>query len=384
MTGKMEKIGIIGPSPRFLSGISYYTTRLANAISDHCEVSAVLFRNMLPKRLFPGWKRVGSQISTLSYDKRVAVNEVLDWYNPISWVKASKELNSCDVVIFEWWTSSVAHMYVALNLLLGNGPKKIIEYHEIIDPLEQMVFPLKIYARNVGKWIRNRADGYVVHSEADRELIAEYYNIDKSKIKVIHHGLYDHYPIFESGKAKAEMGIRENEFIVLFFGLLRPYKGVFLLIDAFESLPEQIRNNCRLFIVGESWEDKKSLQKASLSSYAERITVIDRYVSDDEIPKFFSAADVLVLPYTRASQSGVAHIGIAYGMPIIASDVGGLSESLGTYDGTLFIPPNDSAALIKAITEVFSEKRKDFTIPKELSWEHISTEWMHLFQNLEK
>ena len=107
---KKIKVVIIGPSKKFLSGVSYFTIRLSNALSDVMDVETILlFRKMLPKRLFPGWKRVGEELTTQNFDKRVNVYEILDWYNPVTWVRAFGIAKEADVILFQWWTSSVAH-----------------------------------------------------------------------------------------------------------------------------------------------------------------------------------------------------------------------------------------------------------------------------------
>jgi hypothetical protein len=85
---KKTTVSIIGPSARFLSGISYYTTRLSNALASKYTVQTLLFRHMLPIFLFPGSRRVGNSLSTLTYDKRVTVHEIIDWYNPLTWYRA--------------------------------------------------------------------------------------------------------------------------------------------------------------------------------------------------------------------------------------------------------------------------------------------------------
>ena len=110
---KMHKVVIIGPSQRFLSGISYVTLLLSNSLADYFSVTALLFRNMLPKKLFPGYRRVGETLANCDYRSDITVVELLDWYNPLTWMQASKYIRQDDVIIFQWWTSSVAHMYLA-------------------------------------------------------------------------------------------------------------------------------------------------------------------------------------------------------------------------------------------------------------------------------
>ena len=371
------KVVIIGPSKRFLSGVSYYTIRLSNALSNLTEVETILFRNMLPKRLFPGWKRVGEELATQNFDKSVKVYEILDWYNPLTWLSAFRRAKEADVIVVQWWTSSVAHMYFVLELLICKRRPIIIEFHEVVDPLEHSILPIRIYSQLMGRLIIRLATQYVVHSNSDKELISMNYGIEEEKITVIPIGMYDHYKKIERMVAKSTVGIRD-EFVILFFGLLRPYKGVKYLIRAFEGLPEDLVKKSRLLIVGETWEDKESKELARGSKFRNKINIVDRYVSDDELSLYFSASDVLVVPYTRASQSGVAHIALAFGMPIIASEVGGLKESLGKYEGTVFVQPESAEEITKALMYVFDERRREFETPEELGWKEIAKKWLNL------
>jgi glycosyltransferase involved in cell wall biosynthesis len=365
---------IIGPSATFLSGISYYTMRLSNALSPHANITAILFRHMLPKRLFPGWKRIGENLSLMTFQNDIQVLELLDWYNPLTWMKAAYRANSSDAIIFQWWTSSISHMYLAIQLMNLRKIPIIIEFHEVIDPLENSILFLRLYSKVMGSLIRRLASGYVVHSLSDRELVSRKYSIDEESIIVIPHGLYDQYPILDKSTAREKLQLKEEN-IILFFGLIRPYKGVQYLIQAFEKLPKPILDTSRLLIVGEAWEDHESIEMAAQSPVTDKISIVNRYISDEEIPLFFSAADVLVLPYTRASQSGVAHIGMTYGLPIIATRVGGLEESLTKYDGTFFIEPSNTDALCTSIVDLCNNK-KTYKPPDELRWEAISAKWV--------
>ncbi len=374
-------IAIIGPSKRFLSGVSYYTIRLSNALSAYAHVKTILFRNMLPKRFFPGWRRVGKDLTYLDFDRKVKVYEILDWNNPLTWLKSFNLISDCDAIILEWWTSSVAHMHLILELLNRFSTKipVVIEFHEVVDPLENSIVPIKLYSKFMGKIVRKLANHYVVHSKSDRELISQVYGIPINVISVIPHGIYDHYRKVE--KAKEKLGIKEN-FIILFFGLLRPYKGVKYLVKAFECLPRDILEDSRLLIVGETWEDKETIKLIANSKHKDKITIVNRYVSDNEVSLYFSASDVVVLPYTRASQSGVAHIAMAFGLPIISTYVGGLKESLSKYRGTVFVKPKNVDELTKVIVEMYKSGHKKFYYPKDLSWNEIAKRWINLLKRL--
>ena len=335
---------------------------------------------MLPKKIFPGWKRVGDALSTASFGPEIEVVEVLDWYNPVSWMRAASHMRDADIIIFQWWTSSVAHMYLALQLMLFHRVPIVIEYHEVVDPLEQSIMPIRAYSILTGRIIRRLADYFVVHSNADRVLIEQRYHIQRERVAVIPHGLYDQYPVIEKSAARKQLGITEEN-VILFFGLLRPYKGVKSLIEAFDALPRDLIHSTRLLIVGEAWEDQESLVRAEESPNREKISLVNRYIGDSEIPLYFSAADMVALPYTRASQSGVAHIAMSYGLPIIATKVGGLEEGLHDYAGAFFIPPNNPEDLQRALIRNI-ERKGSFAPPKNLAWSEIGRQWTSLLKSV--
>jgi glycosyltransferase involved in cell wall biosynthesis len=367
---------IFGPSDKFLSGISYYTIRLSNALAEKSEVTALLFRNMLPRKFFPGWKRVGSSLTTLQFSDRVRVYKLLDWYNPLTWLEAYRKARKGDVLLFEWWTSSVGFMYFFIAFLNLKRIPLIIEFHEIVDPIEEKNIVLRRYSRGIGWMIRKLASHFVVHSESDRSLVATTYRIPLDHLTIIPHGLYDQYQKIDATEARARLGIKED-FVILFFGLLRPYKGLKYLIQAFEDLPPDLLEQSHLLVAGEPWEDQESLDLLNRSQHKDKITLVGRYVNDEEIGPIFSAASVLVLPYTRASQSGVAHIGMTFGLPIIASKVGGLAESLGKYQGTSFVEAADAQAIRAVLLEIRKNKMI-YPLPVDLRWDSITGQWMSL------
>lgn len=385
------KICIVGPSKRFLSGISYYTIRLANALSAFSTVSIICFRRLLPEFLFPGHAHVGKDISRLEFSPNVAVFDGMDYNNPITWYGAYRYLKATkpEVIILQWWTSSVSHMHLLLKLMSTLlNLKLIIEFHEVVDPLEESILPLRLYSRLMGTILRRNLCAYIVHSTSDKLLVAQRYKIPPQKIHIVPHGLYDHYGrAIESIKAKEMLSIRED-FIIMSFGLIRRYKGIKYLIQAFEQLPENMVQKSRLLIVGEIWERREELLEQIKSSPSrEKITLVDEYASDDMIPIYFSAANIVVLPYLRASQSGIAHIAMSFGKPVIVSEVGGLKESMGGYEGAFFVPPMNSDSIKKELTKHFGNE-KIYKHPA-LGWDVVSRQYFrvileHIYGQKEK
>lgn len=372
------KVCIVGPSKYFLSGISYFIMRLANSLSASCRVSVICYRNLLPRFLFPGRAHVGKEISQLEFLPQVQVYDGMDYNNPLTWYRAYRHLRKTkpDVIILQWWTSSVSHMHLLMKIMgLSLRSRLVIDFHEVVDPLEESIFPLRMYSRLMGKILRDSLDTYIVHSTSDKFLVAKRYGIDPQKIHVIPHGLYDHYGrVMDTKKARELLSIKE-ELVILSFGLIRRYKGIPYLIKAFELLPESIVKRSRLLIVGEIWEDREELLcRIKSSPYNEKITLVDEYVPDSKVPVYFSAANIVVLPYTRASQSGIAHIAMPFGKPVIASDVGGLKESLGKYAGAIFVPPLDSDEIKKKLLQSL-ESEKIYN-PPALGWDEISDQYL--------
>ena len=378
MSGK-TRVCVVGPSKKFLSGISYYNIRLANSLSGSFDVSVVCFRNLLPKMLFPGNKHVGKDLANLDYDASIPVYNGMDYNNPLTWYRAYKFLKKekPDVILLQWWTSSVAHMHLLISLInsLSIKANVIVEFHEVVDPFEESVLPIRIYSRIMGRSLVKRADMYVTHSESDKKLITEKYHIPAERIQVVPMGLFDHYKAGPGkGDARQKLDICDD-YVILSFGLIRPYKGNTYLIKAFGELPDEVAAKSRLMIVGEIWEDRQAVESAiAACRHKDHITLVDRYVSDEEAQLYFASSDVVVLPYLRASQSAVAHTAMAFGKPIIVSKVGGLQESMADYEGTFFIPPADTEAIKNALLRLYGERPGEFAPPKR-GWDVIEQKY---------
>lgn len=380
-----QSICIVGPSKRFLSGISYYTICLANAMSAERDVSVICFRQLLPTFLFPGKSHVGKNISDQNFLSTFPVFDGMDYNNPLTWVHAYRflKMQKPNIIVLQWWTSSVAHMHLLLRLFssLTNRPKIIIEFHEVVDPFEESILPIRLYSKITGKVLRKNLDAYITHSESDKQLVSDRYAIDPEKIHVIPLGLFDQYgELLNEKEAKGILSISE-EFTILSFGLIRKYKGIPYLIRAFEQLPSEILEKSRLLIVGEVWEDRKELlDQIKTSPLREKITLVDEYVSDEKVNVYFSAADVVVLPYLRASQSGIAHIAMSFGKPVVVSEVGGLKESMAGYKGTFFVPPGDVESIRKAVLSQFGN-REHYEAPDQ-KWDRIINRYVELIESI--
>jgi glycosyltransferase involved in cell wall biosynthesis len=345
------KVAVIGPGKKFTSGITYFTIALSNTLSSKYEVYALLLRDLLPRSMFSGKNRVGSKISDYDFNERVDVYDGIDWYLFPSMIGALRKLAGCDYIIIQWWTSSVAHTYFLIKAANAVFFRKkiILEFHESLDPYENENPLLRLYVRLITPLIFRGNYAYVAHSHHDKKILCEKYGLQVSRFHVVSHGSYDNFLMnMEEKKETTKCNI-------LFFGLIRPYKGVEYLIDAYELLDKSKYN---LTIAGEIWEGYDLTGKIP-----QGVRFIPRYLSDEEVAREFNNADVVVLPYTRASQSGVAHIAVSYGLPVIVTPVGGLVESMGQYDGALFVNPQDPVAIAGALNRIYPDRYKRYSNP---------------------
>jgi glycosyltransferase involved in cell wall biosynthesis len=348
-TRSRPTVCVVGPSKRFLSGLTYYTFGLCNALNDVSDVSAIFLRQLLPTRLYPGHQRVGADLSTLRLSQSVARLDGVDWYWFPSLVRALYFLlkQRPDILVLQWWTGTVLHTYLALAAIARlMGTRVIIEFHEALDPGEDSIRWVSYYVNRLLPVLCRMADGYVVHSRYDMEFVSGRYKLQNKPVEIIPHATYDHYR--RGGRLRYAPDSCCN---LLYFGLIRPYKGVDALIRAFDAIPPEEIHRYWLTVVGETWEDcTEPSRLIEESRYRHRITFINRYVSDAEVDAVFGGADVVVLPYQRSSQSGTLHVAVNYGLPVIVTSVGGLVEAVDDYEGAIVVQPGDHQGLVTAIT----------------------------------
>ena len=372
--GRDPTVCVVGPGARFLSGISYYTYRLVNALAGRHRVSVILMRRLLPARLYPGRTRVGAPLARLQYDAS-SVLDGLDWYWFPTMFRAVGLLlrERPSVVLFQWWSASVLHSYVALAVVARLlRARVVIEFHEVLDTGEARLPLLRAYVRMIAPLLLRLACGAVVHSDYDRAAVRRQYRT-RRPILVVPHGPYDQY------RVDTRLHVLSDSVCnVLFFGVIRPFKGLEDLLGAFNAIPEQEIGRYRLTIVGETWEHwTLPAEMIKQSPHRDRITFVNRYVHDDEVGSFFRDADVVVLPYHRSSSSGPLQIAMSCGLPVVVTSVGGLPEAVGGYAGAILVPPKDPVALGKALTIAAGLKGRRFADPH--SWETVVDRYDHLF-----
>lgn len=376
------RVCVVGSGTHFLSGITYYTYRLVEDLAQTHDVSLILMRQLLPTCLYPGRSRVGTRLDRLRPADDVPVFDGVDWYGVPSLARAMRFLvrQHPDVIVFQWWTGTVLHLYLVLELVARlRGARVIVEFHEMLDPAELGMPLVGRYVAAIAPLVLRLASGFVVHSAFDRDALTERYGLSGRPIAVIPHGPYDQFSDVDMAPRPEASGLKPVE--VLYFGVIRPYKGLEDLIDAFGMLPDADIKNYHLTVVGETWEGwTLPAERIAQHRYHDQITFVNRYVRDEEVQTFFAAADVVALPYHRSSASGPLNIAMSHGLPIITTSVGGLVEATTGYQGVTLVPPQNPVALRDALLRIRQIRGKRFETPH--SWQRIAGQFGTLFSEI--
>jgi glycosyltransferase involved in cell wall biosynthesis len=374
--GDRPRIVVVGSGWQFLSGISYYTCRLSNALASEFEVGAVLMRRLLPARLYPGRDRVGQRLNDLRYDEDVHVFDGVDWWAVPSLIRAVRFLRRArpQVLVLQWWTGTVLHSYLALALAARLlGARVVIEFHEVQDTGEAAHRWAARYTRWLIRPLLRGTSGVVVHSRFDLLALRQAYGLAGVPARIAQHGPYDHHESRIPATRQRPVGdgpVGDGPVRLLFFGTIRPYKGLEDLIEAFATLPA----GYHLTVVGETWEGwTRPAELIAQSPAADRITLVNRYVADAEVDHYFAGADVVVLPYRRSSASGPLHIAMSHGLPVVVTAVGGLVEAAEGYSGAVLTAAAAPGDLVVAIERAAALTGRRHADPS--SWAH--TVWAY-------
>ena len=250
-----ERIVVVGAGPRFASGITHYTYLLSCTLSEEYNVSALLMRRLVPQRLYPGRDHVGTPVaSSVVYPPDMPVYDGVDWYWGPSLTKAFRYLDRQrpTVVIFQWWTGAVLHTYLRLAMYAARlGARIVLEWHEAQDVGEAAMPAARRYVHFLMPRLLSLVDAHAVHSNFDLQAIPDAYPLGSAIVRVMPHGPYHHVVTSRAMRADAE---DDSPFRLLYFGLIRPYKGVEDLVAAFTMLDRGQARQFRLSIVGETWE----------------------------------------------------------------------------------------------------------------------------------
>lgn len=302
----------------FRGGIAQFNADLLEEFGRHHEVKAFTFTRQYPSFLFPGKTQY---VTPGDKAKKVDSEAILDTANPFSWRPAARKIAAWkpDLLVMKHWMSYLAPSLGTVARYLKRRGIPVITVLDNVIPHET-----KFFDKPFSRWFLRQNSGCVAMSEA---VLKDMLSLTPDKPYILQpHPLYDHFgQKMDKRAAQEALGLDPGKRTLLFFGLIRDYKGLDLLIDAMPLLGEEYQ----LVIAGESYGSFEKYQaQIAASGCADRIKVFNRYIDDDEVPRFFSAADLCVLPYKSATQSGITAIALHFDLPVVATPVGGLAESI--------------------------------------------------------
>lgn len=341
------KIAILSCFYPYRGGISQFNACLLKELEKNHTVKAFNFKRQYPDFLFPG----KTQYVTKD-DDAVPVESValLDTANPFSYAATARAIREWkpDLLVMRYWMSWFAPSlgYVARHM---ESSCKVISILDNVVPHEPRFFD-----RPFTSYFLKPQDGFVVLCNAVKEDLLDF--IPDARHICSPHPLYSHFgermPREEAEKAVGirKRGNKETRNI-LFFGLIREYKGLDLLIEAFGKLG----GSYRLIIAGEPYGSFDKYQEMiDRCPHKENISLNLNYIRDNEVSRYFSAADVCVLPYRSATQSGISSVSYHFEVPMITTDVGGLKETIGDRGTGMILRDGNPETIAGAIREYFS------------------------------
>ena len=362
------KIVLVGPFPPFRGGISDLNVALAHHLSKRHEIHAINFTTQYPKVLFPG----KTQFKKGDYALEVDSIRCLSSINPFSWRKTANKIIDLepDLVLFSFWLAFFAPAFsgVAKKIKKYSDATIMVICHNIIPHEEHLL------GTRLTKRFFSFIDSFFVLSKKVKNELLSF--VPEAKYKYSPHPIYNIFNnTLSKEQAKAELNIATKK-VLLFFGLIRKYKGLDILINAMEKINTELEDYT-LLIVGECYENKgKYTDLIKKAGITDNVQCHYYFVPDNEVGKYFSASDVVVLPYKTASQSGIVQIAYHFNTPVIVSNVGGLPEIVdeGKTGYCVEPSPNAFAKAIKAFYEKdnISEMNSNISDYKsQFSWDNM-------------
>ena len=348
-----RRIVLVSPMYPYRGGIAHLSERMATSlIARGYEVHAITFIRQYPTFLFPGRTQYETGVVP---DRAVEAERLIDSLNPYSWWRAARRIRELrgEVVIFRYWLPFFAPAFGTIVRGLARHDIKSIVVVDNALPHKRQVGDFVL-----GRYFFKVVQGCVVMSSAVGR--------DLDKLKVSCPRAFAPHPIYDTFgepadrvQARKKLQLDQDSPVILFFGFIRQYKGLHVLIDSMQEIKHELPD-IRLLVAGEFYENetecKEKIEEFGLS---EQVSLFNQYIPKNEVADYFAAADVVVQPYLSATQSGVAQVAYHFEVPIITSNVGGLAEVIPHEKAGLIVPPNDSSALAKAIIRYFSDEMQD-------------------------
>lgn len=370
----MTRFAVIGPTYPYRGGIAHYTTLLAEELRRQHDVLLVSFSRQYPAWLFPG----KSDKDPSERPLRTEAEYLLDGLNPLTWWRTLRRLWAWqpEIVVMQWWVPFWALAWAVLARgikRLPGKPRLLFICHNVLPHEEGR---LRAMLPGLVRLALGPADGFVVHSQADGKILREV--LPQAVYQVSPHPTYA--PLGAVTAADFPFVVPDDRPLLLFAGFVRPYKGLDILLDA---LPMVLaKRPAHLLVAGEFWQGSTDYQaQIARLGIGDAVTLVDKYLPNEVLAACVDRADVVVLPYRSATQSGIIQLAFGLGTPVITTDVGGLAEVVRHEETGLVVPPEDANALAAAIDRFFAENMPE-TMEMAIGKENGRFAWDGLVRQL--
>lgn len=348
-----KKIVLVGPAYPYRGGQALVEAYMYNAFTQlGCDCSTVSYSLLYPSVFFPGTTQF-DESAVIPFEHTSKIKRIINSINPLTWVKAASEIKkqNPDVVVIVWWMPFFGPALSTIaRLVKGNKKTKVVFLVENYVSHENRWFD-KFSTKYTFKY----ADAFICQSAyINKQISADF------KSKPIHQttlSIYDCYDLNRYNKQSARnfLGIKTSN-VVLFFGLIRAYKGLDKLIVAFKELLKQ-KPDTTLLIVGECYEDLKKytdlIDELNLNS---NVILNSSFIPNEKVEPYFKAADVSCLPYNSGTQSGILMMAYGFKIPVLVTDVGGVAELVKEGETGRVIKDNSLDNLVNGLDAILSTK----------------------------
>jgi glycosyltransferase involved in cell wall biosynthesis len=361
------RISMIGPVYPYRGGIAHYTTSLAQALkSSGHDIQMISYRRQYPAFLYPGQSDKDPSAEPFRVDAQYPLDPLYPW----TWNQTAATVKSSqpDLVLVQWWTTFWAPAYTALVHKLRKHVPVVYVIHNVL-PHEA-----KPWDRWLARLALQKGHAFIVQAPHERQKLLGL--IPKARVSYCTLPIYQRFSEQKIPKeiARRQLGVPVDCPMFLFFGIVRPYKGLKHLVEAMA----RVNAPAHLLIAGEFWDDlapyRKQIEQLGIQA---RITIISKYVPNEEAHILFSAADALVAPYVDGTQSAAVGVALGYGLPIVATEKIASGIDAGA-EGVHIVRAGDAEGLADAMVAVIT------ALPVESTAATSRGHWMRLVKVIEE
>ncbi len=346
----MAKVFIIGPAYPLRGGLASFDELFCEALNKQghqCEI--ISYSLQYPNFLFPGSTQYHVNGTA---PKNITIHTLINSVNPFSWFKTAAFIKQQkpDFIIFRFWIPFMGPALGTIARLVKKQNIKVLAITDNVIPHEK-----RLGDKQLASYFIKGCDAFVTMSKAVMNDLEKFTNTPHKKYLL--HPLYTAFgEKISKQEARLKLNLKQEDQVILFFGLIRKYKGLDLLIEAFSLLKNNPNN--KLLIAGEFYEDKQPyLDLISKYHIEEQVIILDQFIPNEEVKFYFSAANLVALPYRSATQSGVTQVSFHFEVPTLVTNVGGLGEIIPNDVAGYVVEPNPQA-IANSIDDYFLNKKE--------------------------